>query len=107
MTQIQELNKAVNMLDVMIETMKQRGQDYALARRNYEIAKAKEMLMLKESGIAMTMTQPLALGNENVAALRFDKDVAETLYKTVQEAIQTQKLKIRMMEAQIQREWNK
>ena len=107
MTQIQELNEAVNMLDVMIETMKKRGQDYALARRNYEIAKAKKMLELKESGIAMTMTQSLALGEPHVAELRFDKDAAETLYKTVQEAIQTQKLKIRIMEAQIQREWGK
>ena len=107
MTQIQELNEAVNMLDVMIETMKKRGQDYALARRNYEVAKAKQMLDLRDGGVAMTVTQPLALGDPHVAALRFDKDVAETLYKTVQEAIQTQKLKIRIMEAQIQREWGK
>lgn len=107
MNQVQELNEAVSMLDVMIETMKTRGKDFAYARREYEIAKATKMLDLKESGIAMTTTLDLAKGEPNVADLRLKKDVAETLYKTVQEAIQTQKLKIRIMEAQLQRDWGR
>jgi hypothetical protein len=107
MNQVQELSEAIKTLDLMIETMKTRGKDFAHARREYEIAKAGKMLDLKESGIAMTTTLDLAKGDPHVAALRLDKDVAETLYKTVQEAIQTQKLKIRIMEAQLQRDWGR
>ena len=107
MNLVQELQDAIKTLDVMIKEMKSRGQDYAQARANYEIAKAETMLKLRDDGIAVTATRDLALGNRNVAQLRLKKDVAETLYKTVQEAIQTQKLKMRLMEAQLQREWGK
>ncbi len=107
MNLVQELQNAIVTLDTMISQMKSRGQDYAQARADYEIAKAEKMLALRDDGIAVTATRDLALGDRKVAQLRLKKDVAETLYKTVQEAIQTQKLKLRLMESQLQREWGK
>lgn len=107
MNLIMEIQAAIKTLDTMISEMKKRGQDYAQARSAYEIEKAKTILEYREQGQPVTLTLDLTKGNVKVNKLRLDKDIAETLYKTVQEAIQTQKLKIRIMEAQVQREWGR
>lgn len=102
---LNELTEAVAVLDKMVETMKRRGQDFAKAKSDYEIAKAQRILKYRDEGQPATLTIDLVKGSPDVAKLRLTKDIAETLYRTVQEAIQTQKLKIRIMESQIQREW--
>lgn len=45
------------------------------------------------------------LWNTKVAEARFKRDVAEAIYKANQEAINTLKLEIRLIESQIQREY--
>ena len=44
--------------------------------------------------------------NEAIAGLKFQRDVAETAYKAAMEAINVYKLNIKVLEEQIQREWN-
>ena len=45
-------------------------------------------------------------GIPDVADARFKRDVAETVYKANFEAINSIKLQLRLIEAQIDREWN-
>ena len=65
-----------------------------------------EALRLRETkDMPVTLIQQVVYGIPEVAELRFKRDVAETMYKVSQESINTLKLKIRVLDAQIGREW--
>ena len=49
--------------------------------------------------------QKTSKGEEEIARLRLERDIAESLYESAQEAINVQKLKIRVLENQLSREW--
>jgi hypothetical protein len=51
------------------------------------------------------MIDKTAYGIPSVAEARFKRDVAEVTYKANQEAINSIKLQLRLIENQIQREW--
>ena len=45
-------------------------------------------------------------GSEEIAQLRFKRDCAEVVYKSAQEAINSYKLQLRLLDAQLDREWS-
>ena len=47
----------------------------------------------------------IAKGESEIAKLRMERDIAESLYKSCQEAINGYKVQIRILEGQLQREW--
>ena len=47
-----------------------------------------------------------AYGIPKVAEARFERDVAEAVYRANQEAINSLKLQLRLMDAQLSREWS-
>ena len=53
----------------------------------------------------MTIISDICRGNAEIADLRFKRDVAEVDYKAAQEAINSYKLQIKILEAQRAREW--
>ena len=54
----------------------------------------------------MTIIGDICKGNKEISALRFKRDCAEIAYKSALEAINSYKLQIRIMDAQIEREWH-
>lgn len=104
---IDQRNHLIDLLNSAIAAFGRRGQDYAEADRNYRIALASKMLELRADKQPVTLVPDLARGDANVAALKFDRDTKESLYKAAQEAIQGYKLQIRIAEAEIEREWGK
>ena len=46
-------------------------------------------------------------GNPEIAKLRFERDVAEVVYKSAMEAINGYKLQIKILNDQLDREWNR
>ena len=64
-------------------------------------------MKLRSSGEAIGMIDKTIYGVPEVAELRFKRDVAETVYQANKEAINVLKLQIRIMEAQLQREWGR
>ena len=56
--------------------------------------------------MAIGMIQMTAYGIPKVAEARFQRDIAEAIYKANQEAINSLKLQLRLMDAQISREWS-
>lgn len=58
-----------------IETRRAHAQ-YAEAERAYRLALAKEITRLRANSVAATLTADLARGDELVAKLRYDRDVA-------------------------------
>lgn len=56
-------------------------------------------------GQPVTHLLDIAKGEEDIAKLRMERDIAESLYDSAVEAINAQKLKIRILEGQLSREW--
>lgn len=55
----------------------------------------------------MTLINQIVYGIPDVASKRFQRDVAETMYQTNLEYINTTKLQLRILENQLSREWSK
>lgn len=92
-------------LSEAIRLMAKYGNDYAEAECAYKVELAKTALKLKDDGMAVTMINTVIHGTGAVPKLRMKRDVAEVMYKTAQENIQSVKLQLRLIEAQIEREW--
>jgi hypothetical protein len=100
---IQELTKKLNHA---IRTLATYGKELAESERNYKISLRQEALKLKsEKGMAVTLIDKVVYGIPEVADKRYKRDVAEAMYNTNQEYINTIKLQIRIIESQLQREW--
>lgn len=92
-------------LNVSVKKLRQTGSDYAKAERDYKILLRQEVLKLRDEGQAIGVISLICYGIPSVAEARFKRDVAESIYKANQEAINTLKLEIRLIESQLQREW--
>ena len=100
---IQSLTKQLNQ---SIQILKKYGRDLAESEMNYKITLRQEALKLRaEKGMPVTLIQQVVYGIPEVANKRFKRDVAEAMYQTAQEEINSIKLQIRVLESQLQREW--
>ena len=102
-----ELNQKLKELNVSIKKLRETGTDFAEKERDYKIALRNEALKLRaEKGMPVTLIQQVVYGVPEVAQKRFDRDIAEAIYKANQEAINSIKLQIRVIENQISREFS-
>jgi len=53
----------------------------------------------------VTLINQIIYGVQEVANLRFDRDVKEAIYQANLESINSTKLKLRILENQLNREW--
>lgn len=100
-----ERNDLMAELSASIEAMERHGAKKAGAERDYKVALAQTALRLKDSGMTATMVGLTVYGQPEVAKLRFERDLAETMHDTAEQKIQAIKLRLRLVEAQIEREW--
>ena len=63
------------------------SEERAAAERDYNIAYAKEITILKLGGEKITLIPPLAKGNKIVAELKYGADVADGVYRACIERI--------------------
>ena len=102
-----ELMELQDRLDGEVEAMRNAGCQYA--RNEAEYRKALRLCILDErtKGTPVTVISDLCRGDPHIADLKCSRDCAEALYKASQEAINTIKLRIRIVNAQIDREWSR
>lgn len=100
-----EIQNKINELNVSLKKLRETGTAYAEAERDYKLLLRKEILKLRDEGQAIGVITLICYGIPSVAEARFKRDVCEAIFKANQEAIQTIKLQIRIMENQLQREW--
>lgn len=100
-----ELASKTKQLDQCIKMLRGNGTEYAQAERDYKVLLRTECLKLRDAGMAIGLIDKTCYGIPSVAEARFKRDCAETVYKANQEAIQSIKLQMRLIEAQIEREW--
>lgn len=101
-----ELQNQVELLQKSLEKLKETGRAYAEAERDYKVLLRKEILNMRDEGVAIGVITLTCYGIPSVAEARFKRDCAEAIYKANQEAINTYKLKIRLIGEQIGREWS-
>lgn len=102
---IQEIGAKSALLDTAIRQLGIRGRAYAQAEHDYRVAMRKKILEERANGTPVTIISDLCRGDPEVAKLRIERDIAQTVYESAKEAIQTYKLQIRILDAQIEREW--
>ena len=103
---INDLEQKIKELEVSIKQLRQSGTNYAKAEKDYKVLLRYEVLKLRDEGQAIGVIDKICYGIPSVAEARFKRDVAETVYKANLEAINSIKLQMRILENQIQREWN-
>lgn len=102
-----ELNQKIKELNISIQSLRKTGTEFAEAEKNYKIKLREEALKLRaEKGMPVTLIQQVVYGVPEVAEKRFNRDVKEAVYQANQEAINSIKLQIRVIEGQLQREWS-
>ena len=103
---VNDINVLTDRLNLAVKQLLKHGQDLAQKERDYKITLRQEALKLRqEKGMPVTLISQIIYGVPEVADKRFKRDVAETIYNAEQENINSIKLQIRILEAQIQREW--
>ena len=101
-----ELQQKIKELEISVKQLRKSGTDYAQAERDYKILLRQECLKLRDEGMAIGMIDKTCYGLKTVADARFNRDVKKTIYEANIEAIQSIKLQMRLIEGQLNREWN-
>lgn len=106
MEEIQKMQELNTYLTTALAEYKKRGMDYAKAYKNYRVLLSQELLRLKAEGMPVTICNDLARGKKEVAEAKEQEIITECLYKSCQEAILTYKLQIKILQNQIDKEYN-
>lgn len=93
-------------LSVSIKQLRQNGNEFAKAENEYQIIKAQNVLRMKDAGASMTEINLSIKGQMKVAEAMLKRDIAKVMYEANQEHINTVKLRIRVLDSQINREWH-
>lgn len=102
---LNELESKIQELEISIKSLRKTGSNYAEAERDYKILLRQEILKMRDEGQAIGVITLTCYGIPSVAEARFKRDIAESIYKANQEAINSIKLQLRLLESQIQREY--
>ena len=102
-----ELDEKRKLLDQAINNLATNGYDLAAKERDYKIAINKKALELRAEDTPVTLINTIIYGYDDIAKLRFERDIAQVKYNSNLEYINTIKLQIRILENQLQREYGR
>ena len=101
-----EIRTKTRQLDYSIRELRKSGTAYAEAEKAYKIKLREECLRLREQDMPVTLIDKVCYGIDEVAELRFKRDIAETVWTANKEAINSIKLQLRILDSQLSREWS-
>lgn len=103
---INDIEALIVRLNSGVIKLKDYGRELAEAERDYKITLRVEALKLRqEKNMPVTLISQIIYGISEVANKRFKRDIAETMYNTAQENINSIKLQLRILENQVEREY--
>lgn len=102
---ISEIGAKSALLDAAVKQLGVRGKAYAQAEKDYRVAMSRKVMVEREKGTPVTIISDVCRGTPEIAELRFNRDCAEVVYKSALEAINAIKLQIKILDAQVSREW--
>lgn len=101
-----ELMNKSKELDMSIKALRTTSKEYAEAFANYRMELAKELVKLRDEGYAISLAGDIARGKREIAMLKVKEITTEAVYKANLESINAIKLQIKLLDAQITREWS-
>lgn len=101
----EKLDKAVSALKYCLKTIGETGKKLAEAEMEYKVALSKKVFELKEKKVPATIISLTIYGQEEIAKLRYQRDVAKSIYKANLEAINVYKLETKILSAQMEKEY--
>ena len=102
-----ELAQKIKELNISIQSLRKTGTEFAEAEKDYKVKLREEALKLRaEKGMPVTLIQQVVYGVPEVAQKRYMRDIKEAVYQANQEAINSIKLQIKVIENQLNREWS-
>lgn len=102
---VSEIGTKTALLDKAIQQLGVRGKAYAQAECDYRTALSKKILEFRADGMPVTIISDICRGLPEIAKLRLERDIAQTVYESAKEAINGYKLQIKILDAQVEREW--
>lgn len=99
------LNELQENLNVSVKQLRKSGEEYANAYKEYRIALAKQLVVLKDRNIPATLCGDLARGDSEVANKKYEEIRTEAIYRANLESINSLKIQIKVVENQLEREW--
>lgn len=106
MEELNELNAILDKLTNAIKLMAKYGTEHAEKEREYKIILNQVAMKLRNEGLAVTLIDKTVYGEKEVADKRFERDVAKVMYDTSKENINVLKIKARILDNQINKEYN-
>jgi len=102
----EEIQRLMMELTASIKKLRANGEKLAEAERNYKIILRQEALRLRAGdNMPVALINTVIYGVPEVAEKRFKRDVEQANYDANKEHINVTKLKLRILEAQLAREW--
>ena len=92
-------------LTASIKQLRKNGEKLAEAEKDYKTTLTTEALKLRAEDTPVTLINTTIYGLKGVAEKRFARDVAQATYDANKEHINITKLKLRILEGQLSREW--
>lgn len=89
-----------------IQTMRSSGVQLAENEAEYRKALRLEILKERAKGTPVTIIGDLVRGLPHISDLRLKRDAAEAVYRSIQEEVNVNKLRIRVLDNQLGREWS-
>jgi hypothetical protein len=102
---INQMLDKTKLLDGVITQLKIRGRKMAETEADYRSALAQKILQLRAEGFPATIMSDVVRGDREVAKLRLVRDIAKTEYEVANEMLQVLKLQIRVLQAEVEREY--
>ena len=101
----EQIQNLMTELTASIKMLRKNGEKLAEAERDYKITLRQEALKLRAGDMPVTLINQVIYGIDEVAQKRFKRDVEQATYEANKEHINVTKLKLRILEAQLAREW--
>ena len=97
--------ECIRLMDLALSESKTRGNAFAHAKNKYYTEKSRESFNLLDAGYANTFIQTVIKGRPSVAEAMLDYDITSVEYENAKQAVNVYKLKLKVLEAEIEREW--
>jgi 5-methylthioribose kinase len=98
---VNKLNECVQALGRGNIQLKTLSLEKAKTEKAYRVKQAQEILKLRTEKYPVTIIMELVKGNEEVAELRLQRDIAESAYYTCISAIDNLRLEVEILRSQL------
>lgn len=100
-----EIQRLCDLNEQRVEEMRLAGVQYAESKAAYRIGVRESILKERAAGTPVTIIGDLVRGEPDNAERCVKRDTAEAVYKALAEEINVNKLRIRVLDEQLKREW--